>query len=128
MDLGSTIEESQAQLKRTSSKLSIAVKLIHLLARLRFNLPDDYMDELLSYMSDQVLGDEEEFGWEEFTYSNLSYLVKYMAGASKGGPVEVKDIQLQKIDDSQKVKKAITSLLDRLAKYGGGLALPNSQK
>lgn len=84
------------------------------------------MEELLSYVSDEVLGDEEEFGWEEFTYSNLSYLIKYMATASKGNPAEIRDIQLQKIDDSQKVKKAITNLLDKIAKYGGNLPLPNT--
>lgn len=128
MDTGTRIEEVQASLKAVSTKLSVSVRLIYLLSRLRFNLPHVFMQEVFSYISDEVLGDEEEFGWEEFTYSNLSYLIKYMALASKGGPTEIKDIQLQKVDDSQKVKKAITNLLDKIAKYGSNLSLPSAQK
>ena len=125
VDLGTKIEKSQQELAEISNKLSISIKLINLLSKIRFNLPYQYMEELFSYITDEVLGDEEEFGWEEFTYANLSYLIKYMASASKGG--EVKDVQIQKIDDPQKVKKAITNLLDKVAKYGGNLPLPSFQ-
>ena len=126
VELGTKIEQTQQALAQVSRKLSISVRLINLLSKMRFNLPYDYAEELFSYITEEVLGDEEEFGWEEFTYANISYLIKFMASASKGG--EVKDVQLQKIDDSQKVKKAITNLLDKIAKYGGNLPLPSLQK
>jgi len=123
MDLGNKIEEHQARLALCSHRLRISTKFVLFLLRIRFTLPDSFYQEIGHYLSCEVHGDENEIGWEEITYANTSYLLKFLSAVSKGD-TEVKDIQLQKLEDSGKLKKMITNLLDKIAKYGLNLVLP----
>ena len=122
IDLGNRIEEEQNVLKNCSHRLRVSIKLVLFLLRLRFTLPDEYYHEIAQYISYEIHNDETEFGWEETTYTNVSYLLKSFSAASKGE--EVKDIHLQKLEDTGKLKKIITNLLDKIAKYGLNIILP----
>lgn len=123
MELGNNIEEEQVKLQACSHKLHVCAQFISFLLKLRFSLPDSFDDEIRSYIADDVLGTDAEIGWEEITYNNLSYLAKFIA--SKGEMGDYKSPALQRLDDVGKLKKTITSFLDKIAKYGANMPLPS---
>lgn len=74
--LGNKYEQLQQLLYLESSNLSITVKLILWLFKIRFNLASETMKQLESAISSEITGDEEEIGWEEITNANVIYLLK----------------------------------------------------
>ena len=123
MELGNVVEEEQGLLEIFSHKLFVCAQFITFLLKQRFSLPDDFEEEVRSYLAGEVLSSDSEIGWEELTYNNLAYLSKFIS--SKGEMSDYKPTTLQKLDDPEKLKKAITSFLDKIAKLGTNLMLPS---
>ena len=123
MELGNQIEEEQNKLADCSHRLGIAIKLILLLLEKRFALPASFFEEIKGYISSDVGSEDVEIGWEEITYHNLTYLSKFVS--SKGEMGEYKPGNLQRLTDIEKLKKAITGIMDKIAKYGQNLVLPS---
>jgi len=123
MELGNIIEEEQEKLAIFSHRLYVSAMFVTFLLKLRFALPDSFEEELRNYFASESNTFEGEIGWEEITYNNLNYLQKFIA--SKGEMSDYRAPVLQRLDDSEKLKKVITSFLDRIAKYGSNLMLPS---
>jgi len=123
MELGNIIEEEQEKLAIFSHRLYVSAMFVTFLLKLRFALPDNFEEELRNYFSSESCNSEGEIGWEEITYNNLNYLQKFIA--SKGEMSDYRPPVLQRLDDAEKLKKVITSFLDRIAKYGSNLMLPS---
>lgn len=74
-----------------------------------------------SAISSEIVGDEEEIGWEEITNANVIYLLKVVMKK------EMKEthLNIEKIEDFSKFKKHLTFVFDKIAK--GFLQEPSSQ-
>lgn len=123
MELGNQTEEEQTKLEVYSHRLQVAALFITFLLKKRFSLPDSFDEEIKNYLADDVHNSDAEIGWEEITYNNLTYLAKFIS--SKGEMSDYRTLGLQKLDETEKLKKAITSFFDKIAKYGANLPLPS---
>ncbi|KAL4441100.1 hypothetical protein ABPG74_002050 [Tetrahymena malaccensis] len=112
IQLGNKHEKIQEQLNQISNNLSITVKLILWLFKIRFNLSSETMFQLENAISSDITGDEDEIGWEEITNANVIYLLKVVMKK------EMKEthLNIQKIDDFAKFKKNLTFVFDKISK------------
>jgi Bardet-Biedl syndrome 9 protein len=145
MAAGSEVARLQAALAAASNRLSCATQLLLLLVRLRFGLDATSGDVLRAHLSPSV-SDSLEQGWEERTDAALTHLLRVLASGGSGGSggggggaagsaagsaaaaaaaaAAISAAQgLALPEDTGKLKKHITLLLDRLQK-GAVLAPP----
>jgi len=58
----------------------VGILFILQLLQLRFNLDDESMDIVRHTISPVINIEEGDIGWEEITYSNVTYLIKSIIG------------------------------------------------
>jgi hypothetical protein len=51
---------------------------------MRFDLDEDSMEIITSIISPEINQEEEDIGWEEITYANVTYLIKSIVSGGKG--------------------------------------------
>ena len=51
---------------------------------MRFDLDNASMEIITAAISPEVNSEEEDIGWEEITYANVTYLIKSIVSAGKG--------------------------------------------
>lgn len=112
ISVGNKVELLQQSLREESNNLSITVRLILWLFRIRFSLSEATMTQLESAISCDIIGDEEEIGWEEITNANVIYLLKVVMKKE----IKENQVNIEKIDDFSKFKKHLTFVFDKIAK------------
>ena len=126
--IAETTEEAEKALSVVSQHLQACTRLILLLIQYRFDLSDD-VEALKAYFGFHSAGDHQNLGWEEIAEYNLEHLLKVAlvssldpGGAaavmkkSEGGSFLGNSGNALKIPgDLNKLKKRITTVIDRLA-------------
>ncbi len=51
---------------------------------MRFDLDQESMEIIASTISPEINQEEEDIGWEEITYANVTYLIKSIVSGGKG--------------------------------------------
>ena len=51
---------------------------------MRFDLDESTMEIIESTISPEINQEEEDIGWEEITYANITYLIKSIVSSGKG--------------------------------------------
>ena len=108
--VATSYEELEYSFQICSERLEKAVKIIFLLAKLRFSLSDQIYNETISACCFDSISLLEENSWSEIFYNNLSYLVK----SKKGEESSFQPIS--KLEETSRLKKLITLWLDKLSK------------
>jgi Bardet-Biedl syndrome 9 protein len=117
------IDEAQRALGMVGSHLSAATELIVLLIKYRFDMDDMNTDVLRQHFS-SLLEDNRESGWEEQTDAALQHLLRTcLARSAKERSTIVSPMKMPR--DTIRLKKRITSVIDRLA---GGARLLTEQE
>jgi Bardet-Biedl syndrome 9 protein len=115
----SGMENIQETLTEAQCTLAAAVQMILLLIQLRFNLDEDGLRTLRSYIA-PVVHDTFEQGWEEWTEAAVTTLLKTLLAKSgkdaSSGPVTAGP--LAPLADTSKLKKHISVVCERLARGG----------
>ncbi|KAJ7322650.1 hypothetical protein JRQ81_018937 [Phrynocephalus forsythii] len=119
--LADAAEENQASMFQTSTKLKSATQLVILLISLWQKLSADQVAILESAFL-PLTQDNQELGWEESVDASVSHLLKTCLSKSSKDHVLTVSNQLSIPMDTNRLKKHITVLYDRLAK-GGRMSL-----
>lgn len=113
LQLTEAIDDVERALRTVSSHLSAATELILLLIRFRFDLDEDNFRVLRQHISPEVC-DSTQQGWEEEVDASLLHLLRTsLARSSKDRSVMPPPMKMPQ--DTVKLKKRITTVVDRLA-------------
>merc|ERR1711865_70021 len=116
VQLTEAIEDVERALKTVSCHLSAATELVLLLIRFRFELDDENFRILRLHLSPEVC-DTIEQGWEEQVDASLIHLLRTsLARNAKDRSALPPPMKVPA--DTMKLKKRITSVVDRLANGG----------
>eukprot|EP01012_Entosiphon_sulcatum_P026014 TRINITY_DN3140_c0_g1_i1.p1 TRINITY_DN3140_c0_g1~~TRINITY_DN3140_c0_g1_i1.p1 ORF type:complete len:869 (-),score=169.44 TRINITY_DN3140_c0_g1_i1:72-2678(-) len=114
------VEADQLALARAANTLSCATSLMLLLIRYRFGMKKEDFKVLQNYLSPQVV-DSQTQGWEECTDASMTHLLRTCLAKNIKEQSSMPQ-PLQVPSDTNKLKKHIALVCDRLAK-GGSLAM-----
>lgn len=107
------LEAIQEELVSSGQRLSCSVSLILLLLKFRFSLDAKNVEALQSCLSSHI--QNYQSGWEECTNAAITYLLRTkLAKNSKESSASQADLQFP--SNTEKLKKHITILFDRISK------------
>lgn len=95
-------------------KLRVATELIIFLLKMRFKLKENTYELIRDILICPISDEENDFGWEELIYANITYILKMLT--KKDG--EGAQVNLQPLEDLDKFKKHLTLLFDKISKDG----------
>ncbi|EDV26341.1 uncharacterized protein TRIADDRAFT_22294 [Trichoplax adhaerens] len=123
MELADKIKKTEEALSRAANALSCGTSLLLLLLRLNMNLNDSEFRILEATLSPIVI-DLRDQGWEELTDAAITHLLRTcLAKSAKDQAVNLPPLKIP--SDTQKLKKHIAMMCDRLTK-GGKLAFESN--
>jgi len=114
VDLSNAVDALKRDLSKSAQNLSCATHLMLMLIRYRFNLDDENFQLIRAHLSPEV-ADNTEQGWEEITDAAMTHLLRTsLAKSAKESAVAPAPLSMPA--DTNKLKKHITIVCDRLAK------------
>ncbi|GMH42672.1 hypothetical protein BSKO_10591 [Bryopsis sp. KO-2023] len=124
ISLGDSVEVKEKQLKQVSVSLAAGVRLLLNLIRTQYDLDDPAFAVLTHALSPEI-PEEIDVGWEEITAGGMTNLLKTtLAKNSKETTTQLQPLEM--MQDTQKLKKHISIVLERISK-GGSLRRQSSE-
>ena len=116
MQLANEVEAAQVQLSTLSNNLSCTTSLVLLLIKLKFKLNEASATVLAAHLT-PIVDDNEKQGWEESVDAAMTHLLRtVLAKKSADSGIVAQANMLEMPEDTDKLKKHISIVADRLAK------------
>ena len=112
------VEDSQKRLRVAARRLRVTLRLLLFLMKLKFKLDSESYDILVSSfcVSHLCEYETEEQGWEEVVDASLVHLLRTVLSSTSGSTFSVVETRLEMPSNTNRLKKHIAVVADRLSK------------